>query len=123
MIHPDTTNKKDINTNIVLEKIEQSELKVILFYPNVDANNSSILSSISKYRDHKNFFMIKHMPLEGFIHVMAHASCMITNSSSGIREAASFGTPVINIGSRQYNRERNNNVFDLNENYEDIRIR
>ena len=37
---------------------------------------------------------------------------MIGNSSSGIREAASFKLPVINIGSRQSGRERSNNVID-----------
>ena len=56
--------------------------------------------------------MIKHIPL-GVIHVMSNCSCMITNSSSGIREAASFGVPVINVGYRQKNRERNKNVYDL----------
>ena len=122
MLHPDTTNQKDIDTKEILTKIEKTNLKVILFYPNVDANNSSILSCISSYRNNKNFYMIRHMPLEGFIHVMAHASIMITNSSSGIREAASFGTPVINIGSRQKNRERNHNVIDLeNNNYQDLK--
>ena len=35
------------------------------------------------------------------------------NSSSGIIEAASFGTPVINVGSRQHLRERNTNVIDV----------
>ena len=62
--------------------------------------------------------MIKHMPLEGFIHTMSHCSCMISNSSSGIREAASFGIPVINVGFRQQDRERNSNVIDLEDNYD-----
>jgi GDP/UDP-N,N'-diacetylbacillosamine 2-epimerase (hydrolysing) len=43
---------------------------------------------------------------------MAATDIMIGNSSSGIIEAASFGTPVINLGSRQNMRERNKNVFD-----------
>jgi GDP/UDP-N,N'-diacetylbacillosamine 2-epimerase (hydrolysing) len=38
---------------------------------------------------------------------------MIGNSSSGIIEAASLGTPVVNIGDRQNNRERNSNVIDV----------
>ena len=120
MLHPDTTNKNDIDAKKILSKIANTNLKVILFYPNVDANNSLILSCISNYRNNKNFYMIRHMPLEGFIHVMAHASIMITNSSSGIREAASFGTPVINIGARQKNRERNQNTIDLDNNYDDL---
>ena len=51
---------------------------------------------------------------------MAHAKCFIGNSSSGIREAASFGTPVVNIGNRQIGRERNKNVIDVNNDFENI---
>jgi GDP/UDP-N,N'-diacetylbacillosamine 2-epimerase (hydrolysing) len=38
---------------------------------------------------------------------------MVGNSSSGIIEAGSFGTPVVNIGSRQQLRQRNSNVTDV----------
>jgi GDP/UDP-N,N'-diacetylbacillosamine 2-epimerase (hydrolysing) len=37
---------------------------------------------------------------------------MVGNSSSGIIEAATFGTPVLNVGARQNLRERNSNVLD-----------
>ena len=120
MIHPDTTNNKDVNTELILQKIEKTNMKAIIFYPNVDPNNSIILSSISNYKNNENFHIIKHMPLEGFIHVMSKCSCMITNSSSGIREAASFGVPVLNLGYRQVNRERNLNVIDIGNNYKSI---
>jgi UDP-N-acetylglucosamine 2-epimerase (hydrolysing) len=35
---------------------------------------------------------------------MKHADIMVGNSSSGVREAPYFGTPSIDIGSRQHNR-------------------
>ena len=38
---------------------------------------------------------------------------MLGNSSSGIIEAASFGTPVVNVGDRQRLRERNLNTIDV----------
>ena len=44
---------------------------------------------------------------------MASADLMIGNSSAGIIEAGSFGTPVINVGTRQNLRQRNANVRDL----------
>ena len=74
-----------------------------------------------RYKTNDKFYMIRHMPLEGFIHTMAHCSCMISNSSSGIREAASYGVPVINIGHRQIDRERNKNVIDIGDRYEELR--
>ncbi len=121
MIHPDTTNQLDVNMDEVLKAVASFELKAFIFYPNVDAHNSAIVSSIAKYINNDNFYMIRHMPLEGFVHAMAHCSCMISNSSSGIREAASFGVPVINIGYRQADRERNKNVIDIGHRYEELR--
>lgn len=120
MMHPDTTNRHDIKMDAVMDAVASFGLKVLIFYPNVDAYNSEIVSSIAKYKTDNNFYMIRHMPLEGFAHAMAHCSCMISNSSSGIREAASFGVPVINIGHRQVDRERNKNVIDIGDDYEQL---
>jgi GDP/UDP-N,N'-diacetylbacillosamine 2-epimerase (hydrolysing) len=52
---------------------------------------------------------------------MAVADVMIGNSSAGIIEAASFGTPVINVGNRQLLRERNLNVFDVEADVEQLK--
>ena len=120
MIHPDTTNQRDVNMDAVMDAVASFGLKTFVFYPNVDANNSEIISSISKHKANKKLYMIRHMPLEGFIHTMAHCACMISNSSSGIREASSFGVPVINIGHRQVDRERNQNVIDIEDRYEEL---
>ena len=45
--------------------------------------------------------------------MVSSADVLVGNSSSGIIEAASLGTPVVNIGSRQNLRERSNNVVDV----------
>lgn len=54
---------------------------------------------------HPNFRAVKHIPFEQFIQLVCHAGCMIGNSSCGVREAGAFGTPVINLGTRQTGRE------------------
>jgi UDP-hydrolysing UDP-N-acetyl-D-glucosamine 2-epimerase len=116
--HPDTTNRHDVNMDAVLGAVARSGVKALIFYPNVDAHNSEIVASIARYKNNDRFYMIRHMPLEGFVHAMAHCACMIGNSSAGIREAASFGVPVINIGYRQIDRERNSNVIDIGDDYD-----
>lgn len=113
MIHPDTRIHNDVDVDVVLRVILETGLKAFVFYPNADANNSEITGSIGKFRNHENLYLIKHMPISDFVATMAHASCMIGNSSAGIREAASFGVPVINLGLRQSNRERNANTRDV----------
>ena len=47
-----------------------------------------------------------------YFSLMGYALAMVGNSSSGIIEAASFGLPVVNIGSRQAGRHRGTNVID-----------
>jgi len=112
LAHPDTTNRGDISIDSILSAIESYGFKALVFYPNIDANNSQILLDISKHKENDSFYFIKHMPLDGFVHAMAHAYCMVGNSSAGIREAATFGTPVVNVGNRQIGRERNSNTVD-----------
>lgn len=50
---------------------------------------------------------------EEYIKKIAGAKCLIGNSSSFLKEASIFGTPVVNIGDRQRNRLRSYNVKDV----------
>ena len=68
---------------------------------------------------HVDFY--KNIKFEDYISLLKNASCLIGNSSSGIREACYFGTPVVNIGTRQKGRERGNNVIDVGYNKEEIK--
>ncbi|MEO8656711.1 MAG: UDP-N-acetylglucosamine 2-epimerase, partial [Ramlibacter sp.] len=53
-----------------------------------------------------------HLPRPLYVAALRHADASVGNSSSGIIEAASFGTPVVNVGNRQRSRERNINTID-----------
>ena len=55
---------------------------------------------------------VTHLPRPNFVAALRHAEALVGNSSAGIIEAASFGTPVVNIGNRQRARERNRNTID-----------
>ena len=44
----------------------------------------------------------------------------VGNSSSGIKETAVFGCPTVNIGSRQSNRLRGDNILDVDYDYKSI---
>lgn len=110
-VHPNTTDS-DIDMEVILQSVFRFNMKSILLYPNADAFHGDITLAIRKHANDK-ISLIKHAPLEDFIQMMAHTSCMIGNSSAGIREAALFGTPVVNIGNRQKNRERNINTIDV----------
>ena len=66
--------------------------------------------------DSSNIF-IKNISTENYIRLMNKTSCLVGNSSSGIRESAFIGTPVVNIGTRQKDRTSGDNVMHaLNNN-------
>ena len=44
---------------------------------------------------------------------MNTTSCLVGNSSSGVREGGFIGTPVVNIGTRQNKRLRTKNVIQV----------
>ena len=52
---------------------------------------------------------------------MNATSCLVGNSSSGIREGAFIGTPVVNIGTRQNKRMHGSNVIHSQNNANEIK--
>ena len=55
----------------------------------------------------------RDVPRRLFLGLLRDAAVLSGNSSSGIIEAASFGTPVVDIGPRQAGRERGPNVTSV----------
>ena len=86
--------------------------KVLVIYPNNDPGSRGIIRAWEKRRAEITY-LLKDTPREVFLGLMRDTAVLIGNSSSGIIEAASFGTPVLNIGPRQRGRERSDNVVDV----------
>jgi GDP/UDP-N,N'-diacetylbacillosamine 2-epimerase (hydrolysing) len=95
-----------------LEGLAQAGLQCVCFLPNSDAGSPAIRSALTAGTKVGKFVVLTHVPRREFVSWMAAAEVMVGNSSSGIIEAASFGTPVVNIGSRQHLRDRAQNVID-----------
>ncbi|CAA9392220.1 MAG: UDP-N-acetylglucosamine 2-epimerase [uncultured Phycisphaerae bacterium] len=55
----------------------------------------------------------RDLPRPLYLGLLRDAAVLVGNSSSGIIEAASFGTPVLDIGPRQAGRERGGNVKNV----------
>jgi len=96
----------------ILEGVIQQECQVLCLMPNSDGGSNLIRQEIRNI-DSPSVIVRTHMPRFEFLSWMMNVDAMVGNSSSGIIEAGSFGTPVINIGPRQNLRERNRNVMDI----------
>jgi len=93
--------------------VQKTGLPVIWLEPNSDAGSGDILRALAELGLPAGSHSIQHMDRALFSAAMKHCAVMVGNSSAGIIEAASFGTPVVNVGVRQNLRERNANVQDV----------
>jgi len=116
--HPVTTEygEGEHQINETLSAVRATGMQAIVLWPNSDAGSDDIARGIRRFREQgmaSNMHFFKNLPISTYIHLMKRTSCLIGNSSSGIREGSFIGTPVVNIGSRQAYRERGNNVLDV----------
>ncbi len=93
---------------------------VVWLAPNADAGSAEILDALQEGAPALPVTRITHMARSLFIAAVKQARALVGNSSAGIIETASLGTPVVNVGTRQRDRERNLNTLDCSTGREDI---
>lgn len=116
--HPVTTEYGEGERQITetLRAVRDTGMQAIVLWPNADAGSEDIARGMRKWREHgmaENMHFFKNLPIATYVKLMKRTACLVGNSSSGIREGAFIGTPVVNIGSRQAARERGSNVIDV----------
>jgi UDP-hydrolysing UDP-N-acetyl-D-glucosamine 2-epimerase len=126
MHHPVTTEYGQgvQQTRELLHAIKDVGMQTIMLWPNVDAGSEDLALGVRHFLlEHRcdRVFLFKHFYSEDFGRLLFHTKCMVGNSSAGIRETCYFGTPVVNVGSRQQGRERGKNVVDAPHDREAIR--
>lgn len=116
--HPVTTEFGSgfVQINETLEAVHRIGMQAIWLWPNVDAGSDDVSKGLRMFRErHRDapirFF--RNFSVEDYARLIHNSSCLVGNSSSGIREAAFLGVPSVNIGSRQQCRERAHNVVDV----------
>lgn len=100
--------------DITLNAAAMFNIPVVVIYPNSDFGNESVIAVIEKWQKKSNFIVVKNLERFEFLHLLANAKALVGNSSSGILEAPSLKTPVINIGSRQRGRPQAQNIINCN---------
>lgn len=123
--HPVTTEyeKNYLHMKETIKILKKINMEIVWIMPNMDAGADGVNKAIREYREilkPKNIHFFKSLPIEYYGPLLKNASCIFGNSSSGIREASFLGTPCVNIGNRQLNRERCGNVIDCGHNSNDI---
>ncbi|MGC6415404.1 MAG: UDP-N-acetylglucosamine 2-epimerase [Bacteroidia bacterium] len=128
MQHPVTTEYELSRKHMeyTLEAVAELDLPTFVFWPNVDTGSDGTSKALRSFRESedfrvRNFHFFKNMLPSDFLKLLVNSSCLVGNSSVGIRECAYLGVPVVNIGNRQNRRERASNVIDVEHNKIDIK--
>jgi GDP/UDP-N,N'-diacetylbacillosamine 2-epimerase (hydrolysing) len=100
-------------TQALVQALNCLGLPVVWLEPNADAGSTEIIAALDAASLPAGSRRLTHMPRALFAAALRHCALLVGNSSAGIIEAATFGTPVINVGDRQRLRERNANVIDV----------
>jgi UDP-hydrolysing UDP-N-acetyl-D-glucosamine 2-epimerase len=116
--HPVTTEYVENSEQIqqTIAAVQELQVPAIFLWPNSDAGNEQIAREYRKTRERggrASMRFIKNLAFEDYISLLATTRCLVGNSSSGIREGGFIGTPVVNIGSRQHDREHAANVLTV----------
>lgn len=117
--HPVTTSVAEIDEELreIAQALKEENRQIIIVMPNSDTGNDIIREAYKKYFNELPITFVDSFNHLDYLTVLSQAYALIGNSSSGIIEAASFKVPVINIGSRQFRRERSKNILDIEATY------
>ena len=115
--HPVTTEYGKSKSHMLetLKALSKINIQCLFLWPNPDAGSDIMSKEIRKWREKNNFKKIrfvKNLPLEIYVSLLNHCSCIIGNSSSALREGSFIGVPAVNIGSRQNKRLTGKNIIN-----------
>lgn len=110
LFHPTTTEYGGEVAQIraLLTSLARLASPTLLLWPNIDAGSDHISKAIRVFRTAEKRSWLRtqtNLVPEDYLKVLANAACAIGNSSSFVRDASFFGTPVVLVGSRQNARE------------------
>mmetsp|Transcript_27104 Transcript_27104/g.49420 ORF Transcript_27104/g.49420 Transcript_27104/m.49420 type:complete len:336 (-) Transcript_27104:1031-2038(-) len=110
--HPVTSEQATMGkqAQALFEALEDSGRNFVVIAPNNDPGSNDIFAVLDKLPSCR-FRQFPSMRFNHFSELMKNASCMIGNSSAGVREAPFLGLPSLDIGTRQTNRAQSGSVF------------
>lgn len=122
LFHPVTTEIDRMKTYAknYVDALIQTEENFVVIYPNNDLGFEFILEELVRLKECHNIRIFPSIRFEYFIVLLKHAKFLIGNSSAGIREAPYYGIPTINVGTRQNNRSKNEQIIHTSYQTPDI---
>ena len=113
-LHPviDEVDQAAAQMQILLDALEEIGLVAVFTYPNTDAGGCAMRDVLEAARGKACVRIVPTLGSRRYLSLLRHAAAVVGNSSSGIFDTPSLKVPAVNIGSRQANRVRAENVID-----------
>ncbi len=117
VFHPVTTDYGTEYDQMIalLTALDRLSIQSLLLWPNIDAGSDHISKAIRVFRDQGMkepwLRVLTNLTPDDYLRVLAAAACAIGNSSSFVRDASFFGTPIALVGNRQDGREMTEQVL------------
>jgi len=110
IFHPTTTSYggEQCQVEEILSALDLLKIPTVFLWPNIDAGSDRISKAIRIFRDRVSphwLRTITNLVPEDYLRVLRRVSCAVGNSSSFVRDAGYFGTPIVLVGDRQEGRE------------------
>ncbi len=106
LYHPVTTEAHRIqrHSEDLVAAVRDSGMNFVVIAPNNDFGSEIISNAYRTLEGDPRFRFLVSMRFEYFLSLLKHARIIVGNSSAGIREAPVYGTPSLNLGTRQHKR-------------------
>jgi GDP/UDP-N,N'-diacetylbacillosamine 2-epimerase (hydrolysing) len=114
--HPETIGQRDAVADLraTLTGVARSDIPALVVGPNADAGGRGMLEDMRRPESAAARWAFRvSIPRPDYLSLLAGATALVGNSSSGIIEAPLLGVPAVNAGDRQRGRTRGDNVIDV----------
>ncbi|MCG3174219.1 MAG: UDP-N,N'-diacetylbacillosamine 2-epimerase (hydrolyzing) [Myxococcota bacterium] len=125
LFHPTTTEYggEEAQARALMEALAKIAMPTLLLWPNIDAGSDHINKVIRVVRTQSSTPWLRtltNLSPETYLKVLANTVCAVGNSSSFVRDASYFGSPVVLVGNRQNGRETDRHVTRVHARSENI---
>jgi len=105
-----TENMREVEA--LTSALDEINIKKTVIGPNADEGNELIRQHMLSWTGRSKNTYVDTLSRPAYLDLLQNCAALIGNSSSGLYEAPSYGTPVVNIGDRQLGRITPKNVVN-----------
>jgi len=113
--HPNVfeSERAGMQMKVTLQVLKDLDLQTIIIYPNNDLGSNLIIEEINNNDNFPKFRIFNNLERQDYLSLLKNIDLLIGNSSGGFIESPIFNLPVVDIGTRNINRESAKNVIHV----------